>query len=285
MSGIVIGGVPVGTQSMDEFYAQHPEQRPQLAPADDDVATHRFSRSASGGTPGHVYACTWTQTDVAAGSRGHEWNAVHVLNNRAADGENCGMYSQANTYAGGATWGLCADVRDMSQGQHYPFMIGAEISVAPNGADPGSRRVGVHVALNPAWPGTAAPGPTEAAHGIKVTGDESKDRRWNDALMLRDYRYAGLQLRGTVPGGPSQAHRAIEVIDRHIVGVDTSQATFESGTALRLGNGQCIALEGTESARLRCLDGKVQVLMLGVPVFEIDLGSGDLRIKGSVGKL
>ncbi len=251
----------------------------------EDVATHRFNRGASGGTPGHVYACTWTQTEVAAGSKGHEWNAVHVLNNHAADGENCGMYSQANTYGGGATWGLCADVRDMSQGATYPFMIGAEISISPSGPDPGARRVGVHVALNPAWPGSAQPGPVEAAHGVKITGDERKDRRWNAGLLLTDYRYSGVQLRGTVDAAAPDAHRAIEISGRHVVGIDTSPGKFESGTALRLGNGQCIALEGTESVKLRCIDGKVQVLMLGRPVFEIDVGSGDVRIKGEVGKL
>lgn len=235
--------------------------------------------SQPGGQFGVVNACTVTYTHVVDGTRSLEWAAVGIIDNESAEGENCAGYFQGNAYAGGPTWGLCVDVRDCSGGTRYGPLVN-EFSIGAVGPDPVSVRRGLHVCLNSA---VAEPRPTEGGYGIKVDANDREGRRWKTGIessnsSLRSFNAAGAS------EGVDPTHRAYGATGRFIVGFDLSEASFSNGVALRIGNGQSIALEGTDTVRLRCKDGMTQLLWGDKVLMQVD-GDGNVWARGKFERL
>lgn len=236
--------------------------------------------SAPGGQFGTVSACTVTYTQVVPATDSFEWAQVAILDNHSADGEHCAAYLQATSLAGGRTWALCADVREPLESAGYGALVGAEISVGAHGPDPERKRRGVHVALNPADP---VHRDADGGHGVYVSAGAADDRRWNTGIEVRDCAEQCFTAVGGLDDEP-RTDRALKMYGRFAIGLDTSEAAFTTGTALRLGNGQAIALEATDTVRLRCRDGMTQLLWGDRVLLQVD-GDGNLWLRGEVRKL
>jgi len=232
-----------------------------------------------GGEFGKVNACTITYTQVPVGQISFEWNQVAILENESAVGEHCAAYFQSISHRGGQTWGVCVEARDGSNGAFYGALVGAEVNLGVCSPDPKAFRTGLHVALNQA--GEAWDEGVEAGYGVRITAKHEENRRWRTGLLVTDVLHDAVSVNGPANVGPS-TDRAVKVSGRFKVGIDTSDAKFDGNTAIRLGNGQQIAFEGTDTVKLKYADGKISFLWGDQVAMSLDLGSGDLYVRGKI---
>ena len=134
-----------------------PAPTPATAPAaparvsvNDGYSTpiQRDTTGLSGGTPGNVNTTLYTRTTVGKDVKAFEWSALHVLDNFSDAGENVALYTQANKFGAGPTWGACIEVCDTSPGD-VTGMVGMEVDLWATGPDNGSR-IGIDVTLGDA---------------------------------------------------------------------------------------------------------------------------------------
>ena len=242
-----------------------------------------WKRSAPyGGVFGTVNAATVTYTHVEYGAAAFEWNAVFILESESGVGEHCAAYAQAVSHRGGQTWGMCIEARDGSGGNFYGALVGAEVNLGVCSPDPKAYRTALHVALNQAGqPWTEG---VEAGYGVRITAKHEENRRWRTGLLVTDVLHDAVSVCGPTNIGPS-TDRAFKASGRFKVGLDTSGASFDGGTAIRLGNGQQISFEGTDTAKLKYADGRISFLWGDQVALSLDLGSGDLYVRGEIKRL
>lgn len=230
-------------------------RRVPAGPLDGYMAGLTVTRDAtglSGGIRGHVNATSLVRTISGADVDTYEWAHLSILDNFARAGENVAAYAQANRYGDGPTWASVSEVADFvgSNGG----VVGHEVDVWTSGSDTGSR-IGVEVVLG----------------DIKAIRGTGKSDKVEGSAGLRIGAFNGAS-------GPRWT-RGVQLTGRYIVGIDLSTATHD-GAAIRLGEGQAISLDATDSVRLRYQGGRVVISNGATPIFEIDAQTGDVYKRG-----
>src|SRR5690606_2747738 len=122
-----------------------------------------------------------------------------------------------------------------------------EAGIFANGPDEHQVRLAVHAALAKANPSGAD---VFAHRAFWVTSDPGAT--WGIGLQLDDSIITGINVGSTGEKGISFKGANL------IVGIDLSQGTF-SGAAIRLSQGQSLALDATDTLRIRGEGGLIQV--------------------------
>lgn len=242
------------------------------------AADHRNERTDTSGTGFGVHACRFTYTLALPGGKGFEWNGVDILENlsRLIDRtENCARYIQSRSYDDGSTWGVCIEACDESFGAKYGPMVSGEIDCWANGPDPFKWRIGWHVVVGDARrirTGEARNEFVECGYGMLFSNNGTdQNARFNTCLKLKHFWNAGIAFDGSEnPADPS--HHLFRFAGHFITGFSFVDAKF-SGSPIRLGRGQTIALEGTESVTVGLIGDRVQISMLGQPIFQVDINT------------
>jgi hypothetical protein len=253
------------------------------------AADHRDERSSLTSSSG-VYACRFTYTEAVPGGLGFEWNSVSVLRNQntlVSRTENCATYVQARSHADGSTWGACIEACDESFGSAYGPQVALEVDQWCNGADPYKWRPGIHIVVGDARrirTGEARNEFCEAGPALLVTNNGTdRKARWREVIKARDFWDSAMSVDGADPGD-DPAHHIFKFKGRFVTGFSFASAEF-SGSPIRLGSGQTIALEGTDSVTLGLHGTRVEIRLLGNPVLALDYNTGDLFLKGAVKSL
>jgi hypothetical protein len=108
----------------------------------------KVSRSAAPGGPVQVQTAMLVTTHADPTSNGFEWNALFRLDNYAANGENVALYTKADKWSTGPTWGAVFEARDRGNAGGGS-LYGLEIDVMANGADVGQNRQGIAIFYGP----------------------------------------------------------------------------------------------------------------------------------------
>lgn len=199
----------------------------------------------TGGSPGYVNGAFRVVNNVMTNVTADEWAATFVLENYAvlqsgagvsAAPQNVAMYAQANRRVKNAspTWAACIEASDYS-GEENPgtALIGAEIDLAATGGDANAQRIGVDMFLNTA-PGQTKPAQAFAGYRISALGTQFVNGWFSQGNVDCDFRSSSTGTWGTRIDGK-------KIVALSTEGCDTK-------TALRIGGGQRIELEGTGTA-------------------------------------
>lgn len=226
-----------------------------------------------------------TDASVPPDSKSFVWLDYVVLNNHAAkdQGENCARYTKAFDYGGGDIWAECIEVADMGFGAKYGTLRAAEVSMGVVGPDPNQWRIGYHIAVWDAkrYVGARHDGPCEVGQCFRINGEPNA--YWGTVIDARDFAWAFASVTGGYMNG-QPSHHIFKFGGKFITGFSFADAEF-AGSPIRLGRGQTIGLEGTDSVRLGLDGDRVSILVNGAPVFAVDIWTGDVWIKGEVRKL
>jgi hypothetical protein len=210
------------------------------------ITIRRDTTTLKGGTRGYVNAAASIYSLVGADNAAFEWAVLGVLQNHARAGENVAGYFQGNKYGEGATWGIVAEA--WSNTTDPGALVGQELDVWATGPDTGNR-VGLDVVLGDAL--TTHGGMVPSTHvggsvGVRI------------GAGLPSYLWTrGMQLTGN-----------------YVVGVDLS--TANARTAVRLGYGQEIALEGSDQIKVKFEGGRIKFMNGLLEVLAIDMSTGDV---------
>ena len=210
------------------------------------LAVSRDTSKVTGGQRGYVNPTAVFQATAGVGNLSFEWTVLGVINNYAASGENVAGYWQGNKFGTGPTWAGVSEVWSMTTDPGG--MVAHEFDLWTTGLDTGNR-IGLDVILGDAAVTRGGGSPSagvQGSAGIRI------------GAGLPTYRWTrGLQLTGN-----------------YVVGIDTSTANAQ--TALRLGYGQEIALEGSDQIKFRYSEGRVKLMNGKTPIFEVDMSTGDV---------
>lgn len=244
------------------------------------AADHRVERAAQPGPAGNVFAAHYVYTHAPADAEEIEWNAVHIIDNHSDAGQNCATYAQGRGYGRGPTWALCAEVADLSFGAGNASLVAGEFDVWCCGPSNG-RRIGVHAVVGDAKAihgGQAYAGACEGEHAFLASSNGSH-ARWRIGAALRDWTHAGISIEGD--GGEF----GVRLLGAMVVGIDFTGMDYRVQSVIRLRDNQWIALEGTDTVRLGYTSGLVTIAMAGQPIFQLDIHTGDLYLKGQVRRM
>lgn len=225
---------------------------------------------------------------VPAAAKVYAWLHYVVLRNYASRdqgcGENVGSYVKAFDYAGGDIWGTCTEVADMSFGAKYGTLRGHETSIAANGPDPHQWRIGHHMmASNSRQSYDGGPGGESAEVGIAHRINGGPNSYFGTVFQVSDFAWAAGTFTGGYCGLPS--HHIFKFGGHYVTGFSFADAKFDS-SPIRLGRGQTIGLESTDSVRIGLDDrDRIAVTVQGRRVFELDIWTGDVGIAGSLRKI
>lgn len=206
----------------------------------------RDAMQASGGKRGWVNTATTAHTVAGPEITGFEWVSLSILDNHARAGENVASYHQANKYGTGPTWAAVSEVADLSGAPSG--LVAHEFDVWTTGPDTGNR-IGLDITL----------GDVKAIR----QGSASQIIEGSSAIRI------GAANQSALP----RWTRGIDMTGRYQVGIDLASATTE--TAIRIADGQSIALEQTGQIRISYTGGRIRFMNGSVSLFEIDTSSGD----------
>lgn len=212
----------------------------------------RDTSTAVGGTRGWVASPHYAHTIAGAGVTQFEWVTLSVLDNHATAGENVANYAQGNRFGTGPTWAAVSEVADTTT--NLGGVISHEFDMWVTGGDTGGR-IGLDVVLGDVklMRGMSPPSTViEGSAGIRIGNS-------NNAYLPRWTR--GIQLTGN-----------------YVVGIDMSGSNNQ--TALRLKQGQSIALDEYDSVKLQLTGGRVSIKNGAKTIFEIDMTTGDIYKNG-----
>ena len=226
-----------------------------------------------------VRSCRRTDVMVPPDAEAFVWPDYVVLDSWAKKdhGENVARYTKAIN-RGGDIWAECIEVEDTA----YGTLRGGEMTVAANGGDPNNWRMCWHLMARDAALAYGRPAEPACEVGtcLRINGEPTA---WfGSVISARDFSWAFAQVTGGYGGMPS--HHIFKFGGSFITGFSFADASF-LGSPIRLGRGQTIALEGTDSVRVGLVGDRVSILLHGQPVFQVDIGTGDVFIRGEVRKL
>ena len=239
------------------------------------VSIRDLTHASGGGAK--INCVNYSYTIVGRNVDGFEWNLYAQMDNYADNKpgvrrEHCAFYSKANKFGSATNWAGVLEVHD-HRGEGA--CVGAEVDIWTKGEDNGSR-IGLDVMCaggNDVVDKPAVVGATAALRSS--VSDSNPLAYWTYGAWLRGIKLAGVSIKSCVAG----AVRGVELLGKYIVGIDTSQA--QCSTAIRLGHKQTIAFEGTDTITLSLSDNwRVAIKNGNTPIFEIDIGTGDVYKRG-----
>ena len=208
------------------------------------AASLTVTRSAGAGGAGSLVPALYTHVTTDRDTASLEWANLTILNNHASNGYNVAVYGQANKYGNGPTWGGVMEAQDATgTGALWGLEIDA-FTTGPSRFDQtgGGDRIGLGIVLGRAF-----------GKGPRATVDYGV---WVLPNALRD----------------DEADVNFGVM----VSAQCRYACF----AMRAGN----KLAWEESAQIASkydpATGRWGLYQGEQPVFEVDVQSGEIRIKG-----
>jgi hypothetical protein len=207
-------------------------------------ASLTVSRMApDGGAPG-VIPALYTHVTTQPGSRTYEWANLTILNNPSDFGANVASYSQANKTGRGTTWAGVFELQDGSgRGGFHALEIDA-FTTGPSPA-PGSMdgdRIGLGLIVGKAF-GTGPKATLDYGVFVAPAGLRDEDADVNFGMMV------------------------------------WAQCRFAC-YAMRAGNKIAFEESGAIASKYDPHTGRWGLYNGDVPLFEVDVGSGELRVKG-----
>lgn len=215
-----------------------------------------IKRDASGlvGGAGNINSALSTRCYTGPWSTAFEWCVFQTHKNESNTGENVVLYLQGDKRGYGPTFGQVTEMNDTTGDNGA--LVAHEYDVMVSGADPliGSR-VGIDL----------------------ICGDARKARNLTPSLAVGCS--AGIRIQPWGQSTDAKWTRGIHLHGKYIVGIDLADAVSDA-SAIRLGEGQKVALEGTGQVTVHYLAGKVRFMNGATKLMELDIGTGNLQIKG-----
>lgn len=154
----------------------------------------RDTRGKTGGTAGTVNCASYTRTIAGKDVKQFEWNALMILDNYAAEGENVALYAQANKYASGPTWGACIEASDTTE--DASALVGVEVDCWVTGPDNG-QRIGIDVVVGDSKliRGVTSSPTSQASVGLRIGSSlVSPKSSWTTGISLQGNISTGIDL-------------------------------------------------------------------------------------------
>lgn len=243
----------------------------------------------TGGNPGNTVHTLMVWNKIGQGNKNREFSLMTLVENYSNQpgAEGVGEYIKAVKLGSSGTWAGCDEAND-PQGLPGPlvtrefdiFACGPATDLDIGDTHNGGRvRVAVDIVGGdePQKQGQAFSGGQGSA-GLRIySTSTTPDFRWLYGTWVTDYlrtgaRYVGKKLGGWTP------ERAIDIRGDHVVGIDFSNGNFQSVMRVKMGSNY--SFDAFDQVNLRRMDDRFQLLNNGVPVFEIDINTGDIYKKG-----
>lgn len=233
------------------------------APDDDAVVEIQRPTFHTGGTPGFVTPGLKVSSRGSAGAKNYEWTILALLTNNSTwedQSENVGIYSQATKNSDGKTWAACFEIRDFHTANPAKGnCIGLEMSLEaqPLTSDENYQRNGIHCAVK-----TATSDAAEWSRCYWATTEGGS--RIREVFSNRGvFTKAVLFNEGN--GEQTGIDTPYFIWDKgsSTVGINLSQATYNTGVALQLNTGHKIAFDPSNSTTLGVSNSLLTVT--GVP--------------------
>lgn len=268
-----------------------------------EFSLSRIDRIAnySGGTPGNVCSGIHVYTNVSNNAAvNFEWAGTFVMDN-AGQGQNVAVYGQGNRKAVsavtiGGTFAGVFEARDFTQEANPSTgLIGLEVDVFANDTDTNLRRVGIDLVSGK---GVGAGSAAVVGYGLRIgpTGGDPSSSSFTNPIFIYGKKTNGINIQGETTGTSISVSSTGSAFGLAIAG-DTSNSqihltgtgargvfiggTYSSGVALRLTTGNAIALEATDSIKIRH-NGTAVEFLNGVTVRQsFSTTTGAISINGS----
>ncbi|HHK8874958.1 TPA: hypothetical protein ACQZB3_000538 [Escherichia coli] len=221
-----------------------------------DLTVLQINRNANyeGGTAGYVGSALLVNTTVktASKTKNYEWAGLFIMNNYAPDAstgtadsatpQQVSLYGQSNKYSTSATWAGCLEINDYNGVSANGAAIGLEVTVRSTGADTTTlSRVGMHISAHTPSTSDAA----EWGTAYFATTDASKNVRFRH--VLRAEGIVGDSVLYNVASTNQASAALIRDAGSLTMGIDLSSATYSSGAAIRVKNGNKISFDGQDT--------------------------------------
>ena len=284
---VVIGGTPVTPPpSTPAPVASDPtiiEKPPEIyCGLAGGVQVRRDTRNLSGANYNSINTINYTFNIVGKNVGGFEWGRyAHMINysefDSALKAEHCADYIKVEHRSTRTSWGSCIEMMDYTGkgatvAQEVDYWCMPEVP-AERREDNGNR-IFYDLMANGSNDSGTGPSVAGATAAIRTSGGNDL-AYWSFGALFRAIRNTGVSVKSWLYGGI----RGFELLGKWVVGLDTSQA--DVATAVRLAEGQVLALEQTDQITLRFFQGRTQIRYFGVPMLEVD-GNGNLHVKGDI---
>lgn len=241
------------------------------------VGAVRGQRKANytGGTPGVVNSAVFGLTEVGANVATYEWAGLLHVDSSATGGQNVGGYLKGSKRAAGPVWGGVSEVKAYvgSSG----VAVAHEFDIWAIGPDPTNSRIGVDIVIGKG--GQTGDSPA-AFCGVRIgpqDGDTVNGSFANGLFMF------GLVNAGVLLQNQGTWGILFGATSNIATGIDFAAATFSS-IAMRLGRGQAMSLEGTNTAKFEAFgagDSVAKFTFSGSEKVGFDVQNGTVRISGT----
>lgn len=232
----------------------------------------RNAFNLTGGTHGHVSTATTIESKIGANVTGFEWNLLAKLDNYSNFGENCAIYSQANKFGNGNTWGACFEACDTTSGDNTG-LVGTEIDCWITGPDNGLRW-GLDVVVGDSLQirENKKSANAIATYGIRIGASGSSPwAKWGHGMHIVDFLHSGIHLQ-------SKSTRGIHLEGEYIVALDLAQTKGQ--TSIRLPHKGRVTFDEYDQVAVSRVDNKMVFTNGGVEFFSVDINTGDIYKKG-----
>lgn len=242
---------------------------------DGGVQVLRDSTNFAGGG-NKINSILFVKNIIGKAVAGFEWSTRIWMQNKSAvvgRAEHCAVYIEVDQDGPNNSFGAVVEMRVNDPNSIASVGLELDFWINTHTKDNGSRIMldCIVAADNRVQHEDVEVGATAA---IRTSGGASLSY-WSFGAMFRAIRESGVQVTSWIRGGV----RGFELLGKWRVGVDLSQASAD--TAIRLAEGQVLALEQTDQITLRFSQGRTQIRYFGIPMLEVD-GSGNLHVKGDI---
>lgn len=222
----------------------------------------RRNADYEGGTPGFVSSALLVKTEVGVDVTDFEWGLLSVLNNHATAGENVGFYSQANKYSSGPTWGACIEARNKTNAPDVGGLVGLELDIMANGADPSSR-VGIDIVVGR---DNNTGERCEVSYGIRfsaLNNDPTNEGFFRNGILFQGEMTTAINVTTTGTWG-------VKIAGTTQVGLELSTASHPTA-AIRIKENDVISLaaDGKPQMKFNSTSGNIEFYYDGVLVGHI----------------
>ena len=217
-------------------------------PTNPYASTMQINRSANytGGQAGWVNSALRINSAAAASTTSYEWTLCSVMYN-SGPGQNVGIYGQGNRMATTAltTWAATLEARDHTE-TDSGSLVGVEVDVFANGANPNNNRIGVDVI---AGKGVSTGAACEAYAGLRIASVFfSTDGYYRHGISVGDVNQTALN---ATYGITIKTNGTAGVIDHGTKNVGMYASGSYSESAYRMSTGSWFAFDDTNQIKMR----------------------------------